>query len=741
MAESGNKSILEQNSYPGSGINNPDLTKSGKNKKLAITSGGQARELARRLKLDDLRSRDARRALIMGAFNGNAPYSAKQLEEMGLDWNFNVSFNHMAGVMGRAIVPYIDFGSDIRYLANFYGDLDDWKLDRTRVEFVKTLKKWGGWMKFYTRLCQGLNLEGWAVAAHIDTTNPWPEFYPQSRCFVPDQSPNDPSNVDLLVLERNYLMHELYDFIREPKTAEKAGWNVENVRASIMRARPKALNSYRSWEMMEKAIRSGYLYWSYQTAKVITVFHVFVTEVEGGVSHWAVEDSNVKGDSYGAIIDANQFEKAIQKNNKDGELFRMEKQFEDMSDVVTYFDVEPGDGCWHGSRGVGQRSYNTHVQIDKLRNQILNTVFTSTLIPLMVPDEIRGQQLDMFVSAPICQFPPGVEMMAGKFPPLDEEMFQADSLLTQSSEQSIGDVVPQGKDATTGDKTATQSNIDASRSAAIQRSGLKRFVDPFGKMISNIFGRLCKPNNQNVYAKEFRKALEDAAVFQKSIKELDSIVEIKSFYDVRDITGENVASAAQAFQLFRGDPSVAQPPLYERQVRALLGPDAVLELLPPDGDQVEFVKAGRKQMEEISAILNGFDVPVTPDDMHEAEGPIIVQWLEKEFKGALSGDPKTPDVADLEIAIKHAEGHIQALLADKLKHNIGAQLQQQLAPIIAILKHLQQVAQQAAALSPANLTPASPVTGGTTPPLSNATPQPAVSSPVPAPIEGSPALA
>lgn len=729
------KSLLEENSYAGGGINNPDLTKSGKNKRSAISSGTQARELARRLKLDDLRSRDPRRALIMGAYNGNAPYSAKQLEEMGLDWNFNVSFNHMAGVMGRAIVPYIDFGADIRYLANFYGDLDDWKLDRTRVEFIKTIKRWGGWMKFYTRLCQGLNLEGWAVAAHIDTTNPWPEFYPQSRCFVPDQSPNDPSNVDLLVLERNYLMHELYDFIRDPKVAEKAGWNIDNVRNAIMRARPKSLNAYRSWEQMEKAIRSGYLYYSYQTAKVITVFHVFVTEVEGGVSHWAVEDYNVKGDSYGAQMNAQAFEKVVSKDNKTGELFKKEKQFEDMSDVVTYFDVEPGDGCWHGSRGVGQRAYNTHVQIDKLRNQILNVVFTSSLMPIMVPDEIRGQQLDLFVAAPFCQVPPGVELLTAKFASLSPEMFQADALLTSSSEQSTGDVVPQGKDADNGDKTATQARLDSSREAAIQRSGLKRFVDPFGKMLSNIFGRLAKPNNQNKYAKDFRKALEDANVIQKSIKELDSIVEIKSFYDVRDITGENTVAAGQAFTLLRADPSVAQRPLYERQVRALLGPDAVLELLPPDGDQIAFVKAGRKQMEEIAAMLDGFDVPVTPDDMHEAEAPIIVAWLEKEFKGAMAGDPETPKVASLEIAIKHAEGHIQALLSDKLKHGTGVQLQQQLAPIIQTFQALQQAAQQPPPIPGA---PAAPAMAGTLP-APSASPVP--TQPAAPTVDPSPALA
>lgn len=661
--------------------NNPEFDKGGKNIRPAIENSNQARELARKLDEDDRRGRDSRRALVQGAFNGNAPFSPSWLKSQGLDWHFNVSFNHMAGVIGRATVPYTRFGLDIRYLTRFMGEMEDWRLDRLRVEYVKAIKRWGRWPKFYTRLIQELNLMGWSTSTWLDEFTPWPEFSPQSRTFVPDESPNDVDDVDVIVVKKHYLLHQLYSKIENSKQAKAAGWNVKNVRACLMSAQPKRLENTKNWEEFEKAIRGGYIYWSYTSAKVVTVYHVFVREISGKVSHWAVEykqgDADVKK-TYGDLEDSG--------------LFEAKDQFESMNQVCSYFDAEPGDSNWHGPRGAGQRAYNTHVNRDKLLNGILTSTFISLLLPIKVPDELRGDQLDTFVALPFCQVPSGVELLADKLPGVTQDVFSTDALLTANAEQTTGDVVPSGKAPYLDDKqkTATQSNIDATRQNELRQSGIERFVDPFAKMHGEIFRRLCKKNSQDKDAKKFQKRLAEVGVLgpKDTLSDLVERVEVLSFYEIKDVTGEAAAASQMIFQDFRGDPAVEQRPLYEDRVRTVMGPEAVLRYLPEEANKIEFDEAARKQQMEIAALVMGQNILVLPNDKHEAEAPEVIKWLTEAFDKAIKTGGGPP-IDRIQAIIEHADQHVLALAQDKRYKTLASQMASQLAPMKQIFQQIQ----------------------------------------------------
>lgn len=671
----------------GDAPNNPDFSEGGKNTRRAIENANQARELARKLDTDDLRGRDPRRSMILGAFNGNAPYSPAWLKSQGLDWHFNVSFNHMAGVIGRATVPYTRFGLDVRYLTRFTGDLQPWRMDRLRAEYVRAIKRWGRWPKFYTRLVQELNLMGWATGVWLDEFTPWPEFSPQSRTFVPDESPNDVDDLDVIVIKKHYLIHQLYEKVENPKSAKKAGWNVKNVRACLMNAQPKRLANGRNWEEFQKAIRGGYIYWSYSSAKVVTVYHVFVKEISGKVSQWAVEYREGDADvtkTYGDLDDSGLFEAL--------------DQFDSMKQVAAYFDAEPGDSCWHGPRGAGQRAYNTHVQRDKLLNNILTSTLLSMLLPVKVPDDLRGSALDMFVALPFCQIPPGVELLSDRIPGVTQDIFATDALLTATAEQNQGDVIPSGRAPTTIDtkKTATQSNIDATRQNEVRQSGIERFVDPFAKLHGEIFNRLCKKSSQDKDAKEFQKRLREVGVLDKNEDASDLIekIEIASFYEIKDVTGEAALSSQTIFAEMRGDVTVEQRPLFEDRIRSVMGPEAVLRYMPEEANKVDFVEAVRQQQIEIAAILLGQQIEVLPEDKHEAHATETIQWLQQAFVAAAQGSEGHPSEI-ISAIILHAEQHLLALGQDERHKMLVPQLQAQLAPMKQLFEQLSVAAQAA----------------------------------------------
>lgn len=679
------KKLVEDDFSSSSSVEAPlnPIFRGSKNVRSAIENANQARELARKLDEDDRRGRDSRRSQIMGAFNGNAPWSPDWLRSQGLDWHFNCSFNHMAGVMGRATVPYTRFGLDVRYLTKFTGDLQAWRLDRTRTEYVKAIKRWGRWSKFYTRLVQELNLFGWDVAYWLDESTPFPEFSQQARCFVPDESPNDINDIDVMVIKKYYLIHQLYDKIADEDQAKKSGWNVKNVQACLMSARPKRLETTRNFEEFQKAIRGGYIYWSYSSAKVIPVYHVLVRELSGKVSQWAVEwrqgDSEVQ-QTYGKLENSG--------------LFHAYEQFDSMSQVGVYFDAEPGDGCWHGPRGVGQRAYNTHVNRDKLMNQIMTSTLLSMMLPLKVPDELRGADLDTYVQLPFCQLPSGVEMLTERLPGVTQDIFATDALLTSNAEQTMGDVVPSGRapNTTSGEKTATQSTIDARRQDEMRQSGIERFVDPFAKMHGEIFRRLTKVGNQNKDAKEFQRRLREQNVIDNklTLSVMQERIEVASFYEIKDVTGEAAAASQVIFQEMRGDPMLEQKPIYEDRIRAIMGPEAVLRYLPEEANKVEFAEAVRKQQMENAAIMLGQPIEVMPGDKHEAEAPEVIRFITEQFNQAAQGGNSLP-IPVIEALIEHAKKHLLAMSQDKRYKQLSAQLSSQLGPLEQMIQKLKAV--------------------------------------------------
>jgi hypothetical protein len=643
----------------GSDINNPEFNKEGKNVTRAISSANQALGIAKRLELDD-GTRDARRSLVMRAFNGAAPYRDGDLKNAGQAWAFNVSFGFLEGVVGRASAPFIKFGANVNKIAAIEGTLDKNKMDVVREEFVNAVKAWKRWLKTYSRLVQELTLNGWAVFMWPEDYNPFPTFAPQSDFWVPEGSANHPADLELFVWRKNYKIHELFDFIRDPEAASQIGWNVENVRKALEGAKAKILgdNAPRNWEQLEKALRDGAMYATVMTQKDIKCFNVFVKEMDGGVTHWIVVD---------------------QPGNSETELFKRDNKFASFEDFLTYFDLEAGDGKWTGSKGVGQKGFNTHRANDKLNNEILNQAFMSGMVPLTVKDEADQEDLQLTVWGRFCCLPPGVEVTGQPIPAISSEMFQSVALLQNTSEQRLGDVVPNADNFTGGKKTATQSSIDASRQAVITDSNLIRFNDPFGMTVQIILKRLLMPQSPDPYAKAFQAKLKERGLTDQ---DLVMISGAKAFGEITESMGKVDEGIMVLSQEYRGDPDFDQLALKFKRAQSLVGTDIAKEIVIGQDDKTLQIESSRQQTEEFNSILSGLDIPVSPRDNHAVELQTLVELM----KNSLGKVP--PQVMDL--AGKHAAQHLQFLKSDKSNPQQTAELEAALSEIGAAVDQMQQ---------------------------------------------------
>lgn len=658
-------------------INSPEFSESGKNKIKAISNASQALQIAQKLANQD-RYRDVRRARVLAAFNGAAPYSESELAAKAQSYRYNVSFGFMEGAIGRAVVPYNDLTINIADLTEITANLPDNKLKIVQQEFGNIMDKWGKWPKFITRLNQDLVLNGYNDAIFPSDYDPFPIFIEQKNGFVDEGVSNDVNELEVFVWRKSYMIHELYAKIADEDIAKKAGWNVDNVREALESAMPKdmwntGMTTSGMWTAVESAIRGGSLWTSIVGAKMVNTFHVFACELDGKVTHYIVLD-NVR-------LEGSRFE-----SEGNVELFQKEERFDAMRDFLVHFDLETGDGTWHGSKGVGQRLFNTHKANDKMINSALDTTFTAGLVMLQPGDQVQQEEMQLTVLGPFAVIPNGITINPQTLPNVAGTFFQMQALLSGTSEQRVGDIVPTNQSLLRAQaQTATEAKISAGRQELITKGNLKRFIDPISQLISIIVRRLLKDNSPNAYAKEFQKELKRKGLTDDDLKEIRGA---RNTGKIEDILGNTAAATQVIFAEFRGDPDVDQYLLKNKRISSVLDADTAEELLISDKDQTKQIEAARQQEIELTTIQTGVKVPVSPRDNHEIHLQVLLQDIGTKVQAQAQNF--NPDIIPLlQAEVAHGSEHLKYLAADKTKKAIYKPLEERLELSVDAIKDLQ----------------------------------------------------
>lgn len=642
-------------------INNPEFKDGdGENTIRSISTAQQALEIGRNLEDND-RNRDIKRARVLAAFNGDAPYSDGELTANGQNYRYNISFGYLEGSVSRAVVPYNKLSLNIENIVDFDANkVSEEKINFIKEEYIAAIKRWGYWKKFISRLNQDLVINGFNTAIFPSVEGCWPIFIEQQRGFTNDQAPNEVRQLQVFVWKKDYLINELYEKIADDQTNEESGWNVKNVKQALMAAAPDDI--YRSpstrsgeWTRFEEAVRAGSLYASLVGAKVVKTYHVFAAEIDGSVTHYVVvRDSRTDSTEAEGI-----------------ELFKKEDQFESFSDIMAYFDMEAGDGNWHGSRGLGRRLFNTHAALDKFRCSLLDQAHASGLQVIQPGDQASKEGLELVVMGPFVVLPPSITISSTSLPPLAATSFQADQLLTATGQQRAGDLVPEVQATNVSDKTATQARIDAGQRNLITSGNLERYLDPLEDVMTLIFKRLSIENSEDPDAKIFQENLKKRGVTRE---DLVRVKRAKASGKISDVLGEDQAITQIVLAEFRGDADVNQKQLKRMRLESLLTPKEVDDILLPDDDQTLTIEQARQQIMEIDDIKVGTPIPVSPRDNHQVHIQTAAKWLGNEFVKHKQGQGET--VQAMQAVLEHMGQHLNELVKDPSKKQVAIQYKQ-----------------------------------------------------------------
>jgi hypothetical protein len=636
-------------------ISPPDLTPGLKPRNRAIRDAAQAKNIVMVL-LAASRQRNITNARIQAKVNSEKPHTTAALEAEGLSWRSNFSTKPLAMLVEKVAPRFVQAVDGVKYISN--SALPDTvegaavKTEAFRREITTLARNRAGWKEFIGDLAQENALFGFASVGWLDEFSWFPKFFRQDFMAVPSGTKPTPGKAQVVCLKEVFLLHELFELIEDKQSAKTRGWNLENTVTQLNASMPADRRSqYSAWERVwEDLIRELNLGLSHESGpRVVVVWHVLATEIDGQVSHYIFEEKSFT------------------------ELFTSEDQYETMADAVAFFSFQQGNGTLHGSKGIGRELYAIAGIIDRTRNEVVDRLNLAGKV-IVQADEKVLKRFRMTVVGNAILIGQGYAISERKIDAAVEPFLQLDAFLAALLDQMAGATTPK---ALNGERV-TKAAVDflASREEETKDNIISRFLVQFAGMVGPMQRRMCDPNTSEEDAKEMQKRL----LLIMSREELNLLAKQPVAETVKDFTEINRQQIVVIAQEARGNPLYNAKEIERRKLIALIDEEFADAVLLPDEDPTVIAEQSRLQMLELALIVTqGTEVPVSPRDNHMVHFQILMPALEATAKHAVD-DPHAVDV--LTAILKHGLAHEQAALQ-------GGVSKPDLKPISAILHKLE----------------------------------------------------
>jgi hypothetical protein len=715
-----------------------------------ISSAQQAFEVFTRLQRDN-QARANRNKLITDSYNGSNPFDQKKLDSNAQGWRANFSTLVLATFVDRVTPRLTDAVHGMKYLTA--SQLPDSFVDATnktqkfRERTTEQIRSWNGWIDYAEQVATENVLYGYTGAVQMDQFEWRPQTFRQEDLLFDEQAPQLAEKLPVFVVKANYYIHECVAMIEEPDTAEKAGYNIDNIKAAIEKAAPPYDSFVYNPRQLSDMVREGNLYYSFhKSSKMIETAHVFVKCYDDTVDHWWVNRNGSKNSKPRQKIIEPARSKATEgiTLGKDDdkpmpddpyELFYGEAIAEAMDDVITLFSFQAGNNRLFGSKGIGRLLYNISLACEKVRMSFIDAMYISGLLVGQAEESIIGR-LQPHVRSPFLIIPEGFSLLLQQFRVDINNWLGLDQKLTNTAEIIAGAFLPdQQQISNNGNtiQTATKESIDAVKEEEVKQGMMSRWWVQFCKGVGGMQRRIYSKTNLRASLKQRKaklKAADDGKTLisrdlyemmmavdpdtekmfvpapelkqadQASVETILALMEDGlSIQEIIILANEpatefsNTAGAdndmtfIQFYQLAKGNPNFDQSKLDEMAGNRMIGFQTTKEIFVPQPSQTSDIEAARQQQLEWTTMLGGTGVMVSQRDPHMQHFQSIVPAVADHLKIA-SQMPPVQVPKDLLQACKlgatHAEAHVQAMMQQ------GAN-QRQLKPQILQMKDLEKM--------------------------------------------------
>lgn len=714
-----------------------------------ISTAQQAFEVFQRLQRDN-QARANRNKLISDQYNGGTPFDQKKLDSNAQGWRANFSTLVLATFVDRVTPRLTDAVHGMKYLTasqlpdSFINATN--KTDKFRERTTEQLRSWNGWVDYVEQVATENVLYGYTAGVQMDEFEWRPKTFRQEDCLFDEQAPQLAEKLPIFVIKANYYIHECCAVIEDPDAAEKAGYNVDNIKAAIEKAAPPYDSFVYNPRQLSDMVREGNLYYSFhRSSRMIETAHVFVKCYDNSVDHWWVNRNGAKRSN--SNRPAKPMDRASQtipigKNDPKPferdpyELGYFETVAEAMDDVITLFSFQAGNCRLFGSKGIGRLLYNISLALEKARMSFIDAMYISGLLVGQAEESIIGR-LQPHVRSPFLIVPEGFSLLMQQFRVDINNWLGLDQKLVNTAEIIAGAFMPDQQQISNNGQqiqTATKESIDTVKEEEVKEGMLNRWWVQFTRGVSSMQRRIYSRVNLRAAMKQ-RKARLKAADSGKTLifpDLYDAMMDVDSDSDKMFMRAPELGDADQAsvetimqlmddglsiqeiiilahepatqftqhagrdddmmflqfYQLAKGNPNFDQSKLDEQAGNRMVGFQNCKELFVPQPGQTTDIEAQRNQQMEWATMLgSGTGVQVSQRDPHMQHFQTIVPAVADHLKIA-SQMPPVQVPKDLlnacKLGVTHAEAHIQAMMQS------GAN-ERQLKPQILQLKDLEKM--------------------------------------------------
>lgn len=341
-------------------------------------------------------------------FDGMPPYDPKVLQSTGQAGRSNLNFGEASRYLDVAMSAFVDLNASLEKLmrVKLLGGEPAQRSEAEDIvaeEMTSLLREWPEFNSHYLRLCNEFTKHGVGIG-YFDDPKDWRfQIAGLGDFLIPRQTRASEEAVEVACCRRQYLLHELYGFIRKEEAAAKVGWNPEEVKRVIVKnARTTGRNGSNTtadWESTQREIKNNDLYTGLENTSV-GVIHMWVREFDGSVTFLMFAEESPK-----------EF------------LYRKNGMFAKPEQAYVFFTYGVGtNGTFHSIRGLGQRIYN-HVQLsNRLRSQLVDSAMLGGAVMIQPETQRALEDLSFTMYGPYSVLSPNVRIVEKAVPNLTQSM-------------------------------------------------------------------------------------------------------------------------------------------------------------------------------------------------------------------------------------------------------------------------------------------------------------------------------
>ena len=561
------------------------------------------------------------RARVDAMFDGAAPYDQRNLVTSGQGLKTNLNFGDAQRLLDVALSAYVDLYSSLERLVEVRGTQGEASEIKPAEEIVAEelthlIRGWPEFHSAYLRLCTTFIKHGVSVA-YFDTPDDWRfRVGGFTDILIPRQTPANEQHIDVAVGRRQYLLHELYSYVRNPKAAAKVGWNVEEVKSVITknattdgRTGHAGRNNAFEYEALQSELKNNDIFAGIQNPSV-SVLHFWVREMDGSVSHYICAENDPKDFLYKKV-----------------------SRYPSVEQAYILFSYGVGsNGTYHSIRGLGQRIF-AHVQTsNRLRCQQIDGAMLASAVMIQPENQRSLDELQFTYYGAYAVMSPNVKIVEKAIPNLGTAVKPALEDLTQQLQLNTDTVSTYGPQQGSPYRNQMQVVADMDVTTRLSGASLNLFYASWTRLLREVVRRIVTSKKPDAAVKDFYTRCEARGVPKEFIKTLD-VDRTKAVRSIGNGSHANRMVALKELQGISGQfDDVGRRNLTRDIVSTRVGHDLADRYVPAEVEKRPTVDL-KIAFFENQQLMAGQQVPVVGNELHgthlEVHAPALNQLIEQ----------------------------------------------------------------------------------------------------------------